>query len=81
MTNSLIHEGLCQAVAVTTIHAHFEIKPPVRMMAWSSPLPELEVSNGQLKEMVSVYESSDGGTGDPTKDALDFLRRWSSAEH
>jgi len=28
----LIHEGLCQAVAGHDNHAHFEIKPPVRVM-------------------------------------------------
>jgi hypothetical protein len=30
---TLIHEGLCQAVAGHDNHAHFEIKPPVRVMA------------------------------------------------
>jgi len=29
---TLIHEGLCQAVAGHDNHAHFEIKPPVRVM-------------------------------------------------
>jgi len=29
---TLIHEGLCQAVAGHNNHAHFEIKPPVRVM-------------------------------------------------
>lgn len=30
---TLIQEGLCQAVAGHNNHAHFEIKPPVRLMA------------------------------------------------
>jgi hypothetical protein len=29
----LIHEGLCQAVAGHDNHAHFEVKPPIRLMS------------------------------------------------